>query len=48
MPVYNIILVGTGPEENYEDDHSARVLPLQGQAERAGTVQPGEEKEETS
>jgi len=32
------------PEEGHEDDQRAGAPPLQGQAERAGTLQPGEEK----
>ena len=36
--------VGEGPEEGHEDDQSAGPPPLQGQAERAGLVQPEEER----
>ena len=36
--------VGTGPKEGHEDDQRAGAPPLQGQAERAGALQPGEEK----
>jgi len=32
------------PEEDHENDPSVGTLPLGGQAERAGTVQPGEKK----
>ena len=36
--------VGAGPEEDHKDDQRAGAPPLRGQAERAGTLQPGEEK----
>ena len=36
--------VGTGPEEGHENDQRAEVPYLWGQAERAGSVQPGEVK----
>ena len=37
-------MVGAGPEEGHEDDQRAGAPPLQGQAERAGALQPREEK----
>jgi len=36
--------VGEDPEEGHEDDQGDGAPPLQGQAEGAGLVQPGEEK----
>ena len=33
-----------GPKEGHEDDQRAGAPPLQGQAEIARTLQPGEEK----
>ena len=36
-------VIGAGPQEGHKDMR-ARVPPLQGQAERAGALQPGEEK----
>jgi len=36
--------VGVGPEEGHKNDLRAGTPPLQGKAERVGTVQPGEEK----
>ena len=36
--------VGAGPEMVHKDDQRAGAPPLQGQAERAGALQPGEEK----
>ena len=36
--------VEAGPEEGHEDDQRARASPLQGQVERTGAFQPGEEK----
>ena len=36
--------VGAGPEKGHRDDQKAGAPPLQGQAEIAGAVQPGEEK----
>ena len=36
--------VGSGPEEGHKDDQRAGAPPLLGQAERAGVLQPGEEK----
>lgn len=38
-------LVRAGPEEGHKDDLKAGAPLLQRQAERAGTVQSGEEKE---
>ena len=35
---------GVGPEDGHEDDGRAAAPPLQGQAEGAVLVQPGEEK----
>ena len=37
-------VVGAGPEEGHEDGQRARASILQGQAERAGALQPCEEK----
>ena len=39
-------VVGAGPEESHDDDDDQRAgaPPLRGQAERAGALQPGEEK----
>ena len=34
--------VGVGPEEGHKDDQRAGALPLWGQAERVGAVQPEE------
>jgi len=39
-----IYVVGAGPEERHGDDQRAKALPVQGQAERAGAPQPGEQK----
>lgn len=36
--------VGVRPEEGHKNDSRDRTSPLCEQAERAGTVQPGEEK----
>jgi len=36
--------VGMGPEESYKNDPRAGTPLLQGQVERVGAVQPGEEK----
>ena len=36
--------VGPGPEEGHKDDQRAGTPLLQGQAERVGAVQPGEEQ----
>ena len=36
--------VGAGPDEGHEDDQRVGAPLLQGQAEGAGAVQPGEEK----
>ena len=36
--------VGEGPEKGHRDDQGAEVSLLQGQAEGAGLIQPGEEK----
>ena len=33
-----------GPEESHKDDQGAGAPPLQGQAEGAGLIHPGEEK----
>ena len=35
---------GVSPEEGHKDDQRAGAPPLQGQAERAGALQPGEKK----
>ena len=35
---------GAGPEEGYKDDQRGGALPLQGQVQRAGAPQPGEDK----
>ena len=39
-------VIGAGPEESHDDDDDQRAgaPPLRGQAERAGALQPGEEK----
>ena len=36
--------LGVCPEEGHKNDPRGGTSPLQGQAERAGAVQPGEEK----
>ena len=38
------VVVGAGPEEGHCDDQRAGAPSLRGQAERAGTLQHGEEK----
>ena len=37
-------VIGAGPEEGHKDDQRAGAPILQGQAERAGTLWPGEEE----